>query len=147
MKKRTAVVLSVLLLLLPVLFGCSKTEESTDAFQVKTGETFSVTVAMENSGAVKSMALTLYFDENAFELVDGAWLAENGIIADFNRETKDAAIAFEEETELQGEVFEFQLTAKKDLTIIDDIIVVEPILKNGRDSIVCKGLTLLYSKS
>lgn len=141
--------ISVLLLLFTVLLlfsGCGKSESAKDKFSVKENETFFVTVSMEDSGEIKSMALSLFFDDNAFELVNGEWLSHNAVIADFNLQNKDAAIAFEENTNYCGEIFRFSLKAKKDLIIIDDMIMVESVLKNEQETLECNGITLVYAK-
>lgn len=126
--------------------GCSKSEYTSTPIDVKKGEVLSVRVSMEDSGAIKSMALSLYFDDDAFELVDGEWLNQQAIIADFNIENKDAAIAFKQDTNYSGEIFEFSLKAKKDITVIDDVIAVETVLKNEQLTIECKGINLSFAK-
>ena len=140
-------VLSALLTLILVISGCGKTKMDTDLFKVSTGDTFTVNVSMENSGEIKSMALSLFFDENAFDLIDGKWLNHDAVIADFNKENLDAAIAFKEGTEYYGEIFEFTVKAKRDLTIIDDMFIVEPILKNEQIVLDCKGITVSFAES
>lgn len=92
------------------------------------------------------MALSIFFDDDAFLVVDGTWLNHNGEIADFNKETKDAAIAFKDEVNFSGEIFSFTLKAKKDLVIIKDVIMVEAVLKNENEDVECKGISLTYAK-
>ena len=141
--------ISILLVLLSVLLvfsACGKPELEKDRFAVKAGETFFVTVSMDDSGSIKSMALSLYFDDNAFELISGEWQNHNAVIADFNMQTKDAAIAFDEDTNYCGEIFKFSLKAKEDLIIIDDMIIVESVLKNEQKTLDCKGIGLVYTK-
>lgn len=135
----------VLVTVFLMLSGC-KEEAASDKFSVVSGDEIIVTVSMEDSGAIKSMALSLYFDDNAFELLEGAWLNHNAEIADFNKENKDAAIAFLEENCYSGEIFEFSVKAKKDITIIKDVFMAEPVLKNEQETIECKGITLSYEK-
>ena len=140
---------SILLILLTVLLifsGCGKSKQSYEKFTVSADETFFVTVSMKDSGKIKSMALSIYLDDSAFELLEGEWLNQNAVIADFNKENKDAAIAFEKDTVYCGEIFRFSIKAKKELTIIDDMIIVEPVLKNEQVTIECKGIELAYSK-
>ena len=126
--------------------GCGKTQPENGKFEVKSDETFTVNVKMEDSGNIKSMALSLYLDDDAFEVVDGEWLNHKAVIADFNKTNKDAAIAFKEDTNYCGEIFKFTMKAKKDLTIIDDMIIVEAVLKNGEETLECKGIELSYTK-
>ena len=118
----------------------------TEAVDLKAGDSLVVTVTMADSGVIKSMALSFSFDDSAFEIVDGDWLNQHAIIADFNIENKDAAIAFKEDTNYCGEIFEVELTAKKDITVVDNIITVDPVLKNEQLDVECKGLTLSYEK-
>ena len=132
--------------MLIVLSGCVKSQPDNGRFEVKRDEVFSVSVTMADSGNIKSMALSLYLDDNAFEIVDGQWLNQNAVIADFNKSNKDAAIAFEEEINYCGEIFRFNVKAKKDLTIIDDMIIVEAVLKNEQETLECKGIDLSYTK-
>lgn len=143
--KRISIVF-VLISVLLVLSACGKSEFEKERFTVKAGETFSVTVSMADSGAIKSMALSLYFDDNAFELINGKWLNQNAVIADFNMQTKDAAIAFEDDIDYCGEIFKFSLRAKENLVIIDDMIIVEPVLKNEQVTLECEGIDLVYAK-
>ncbi len=145
MNKKVSVIL-VLITVLMIFSGCKKSESTADKFEVKSGDVFLVKVSTAESGAIKSMALTLYFDDNAFELIDGEWLGHDAVIADFNKENKDAAIAFGEDTNYFGEVFEFSVKAKKDLIIIDDMFIAEAVLKNEQETIECKGITLSYTK-
>ena len=149
----------VLLLILVMLCfsGCSapgtsaQTEadssvEMTEAVELKTGESVIVTVSMEDSGAIKSMALSFSFDDDAFEVVDGGWLGKKSVIEDFNKENKDAVIAFMNDTNYSGEIFELELKAKQDISVSDDMITVKPVLKNEQLSIECKGIELSFAK-
>lgn len=144
MKKKS--ILLVLFAVLLVFSGCGKSNPSDGRITVEADETFFVTVSMKDSGNIKSMALSVYLDDSAFELLEGEWLNQDAVIADFNKENKDAAIAFEKDTVYCGEIFRFSVKAKKDLTIIDDMIIVEPILKNEQVTFECKGIELAYSK-
>lgn len=149
MKKKifvSSVVAVVLVAVFLVVFGLIKNAQKEDKFEVKSGETFTVKVSMADSGPLKSMALSLYFDENAFELVEGKWLNQNAEIADFNLENKDAAIAFSKETTYFGEIFEFSVKSKSDMVIMDDMFIVEPVLKNGQRFLECKGITVSFEK-
>ena len=101
-----------------IFSACNPTKGGTDNFSVKNGESFTVTVNLTDSGAIKSMALSIFFDDDAFLVVDGTWLNHNGEIADFNKETKDAAIAFKDEVNFSGEIFSFTLKAKKTLLLL-----------------------------
>lgn len=139
-------ILLVLLSVLLVFLGCGKSKPSDKKFTVEADETFFVTVSMKESGEIKSMALSVYFDNNAFELLEGEWLNHNAVIADFNKKAKDAAIAFEKDTDYCGEIFRFSVKAKKDLTIIDDMIIVESVLRNDQVTVECNGIELAYSK-
>lgn len=139
-------ILIVLFSVLLVLSGCYYPKDADVKFMVEAEETFFVTVSMEDSGAIKSMALSVYFDDDAFEVIAGEWLNHDAVIADFNIEAKDAAIAFEKNSNYCGEIFRFSVRAKKELTIIDDMIIVEPVLKNEQVTIECKGIELAYSR-
>ncbi len=145
MKKCIAIILVATLLVL-IFVGCNKSNEISTPFDVKTGDVFTIRVSMEDSGAIKSMALSIYSDDEAFEILDGKWLNQKAVIADFNKENKDAAIAFKDDINYHGEVFEFTVKAKKELTVIDNIFEVEPILKNEQNIIKCKGLTISFIK-
>lgn len=139
--------ISVLLIAISLIFvfsGCKKANQSpnNDTFNVKSGDTFLVKVSMEDSGMIKSMALTFYTDDNAFEIVDGSWLNHDAVIADFNKENKDAVIAFKDEVNYCGEIFELEVKAEKDLTIIDGMFDVDTVLKNEQEEVACKGVTI-----
>lgn len=149
MKKKilvSSVVAVALVAVFLVVFGFIKNAQKEDKFEVKSGETFTVKVSMADSGPLKSMALSLFFDENEFELIEGEWLNQNAIIADFNMKNKDAAIAFEKETTYCGEIFEFSVKSKSDMVIMDDMFIVEPVLKNGQRFLECKGITVSFEK-
>lgn len=118
------------------------TSESAVVTTVKSGDIFTVKVNMDDSGLIKAMALSLQFNEDDFELVDGQWLNHKAEISDFNLENRDAAIAFMEARNYYGEIFEFRLKAKKDVSVNLDDIRVNPILKNGVDDVACKGIIL-----
>ena len=139
------------------LTGCTAPETSVDAesdlsvevneaVELKTGESILVTVSMEDSGAIKSMALSFSFDDDALEVVAGDWLSKKAVISDFNIENKDAVIAFINDTNLSGEIFELELKAKQDISVSDDMITVKPVLKNEQLSIECKGIELSFAK-
>lgn len=108
----------------------------------KKDDILTVKVSMDDSGLIKSMALSIKFDENSFELLDGKWINHNAVLSDFNKENMDAVISFADEENFYGEIFEFRLRVKKDMTFSLDDIRVNPILKNGVDDIVCKGIVL-----
>lgn len=145
--KRNISVFLIAVLLIFGLAGCKNEQKSSsDSLKLKSGETFVVKVSMEDSGLIKSMALTIYSDDNTFEIVGGNWLNHNAVIADFNMENKDAAIAFKEETNYCGEIFEFEVKTKKDITVIDDMFDVDTVLKKEQETVTCKGVTLSYSK-
>lgn len=143
MKKSISVILIVLSLIF-VFSGCKKAQQISESFEVKSGDTFFVKVSMEDSGLVKSMALTVYSDDEAFEIIDGKWMNHSAVIADFNKENKDAVIAFKEAENYCGEIFEFEVKAKKDLTIIDGMFDVDMVLKNEQETVNCKGITLSF---
>ncbi|MBQ8767336.1 MAG: hypothetical protein IJZ16_11110 [Clostridia bacterium] len=145
MKKYLSILLALTLLML-VFSSCKKTDIISEPFDVKTGDTFTVKVSMEDSGLIKSMALTVYSDDDAFEIVDGKWLSQQAVIADFNKENKDAAIAFKEDTDYCGEIFEFTVKAKKDLTVVNEMFDVDAVLKNEQKTLSCKGITLSFVK-
>lgn len=145
MKKIISVLLIAISLIL-VFSGCKKTQTASESFEVKSGDTFFVKVSMEDSGLIKSMALTFYSDDSAFEIIDGKWLNHQAVISDFNKENKDAAIAFKEENNYCGEIFELEVQAKKDLTIIEGMFDVDAVLKNGQETVACKGITISYNK-
>lgn len=138
------IVISLIVISLIVVFsGCKKVSSTpSDTFNVKSGDTFLIKVSMEDSGMIKSMALTFYTDDNAFEIVEGNWLNHNAIIADFNKENKDAVIAFKEEVNYCGEIFKLEVRAKKELTIIDGMFDVDTVLKNEQEEVACKGVTI-----
>lgn len=143
MKKYISTILAIALLF-SVFTGCGKTNDENKPFDVKAGDVFTVRVSMEDSGLIKSMALTIYSDDETFEILDGKWLNHQAVIADFNRENKDAAIAFKDDTNYHGEIFEFTVKAKKDITVIDEVFSVEPVLKNEQNKLQCNGISLSY---
>ncbi len=143
--------ISVLLIAISLIFvfsGCKKVNcaPDNDTFNVKSGDTFLVKVSMEDSGKIKSMALTFYTDNDAFEVIGGCWLNHQAVIADFNKENKDAVIAFKEEVNYYGEIFELEVKAKKDLTIIDGMFDVDTVLKNEQEDVACNGVTIVCTE-
>lgn len=146
MKKYLSVILAAILFV-SIFSSCRKSDGIETPFDVKAEEVFTVRVSMEDSGSFNSMALTIYSDDGAFDIIDGKWLNQQAVIADFNKENKDAAIAFKEETNYCGEIFEFTVKAKKDLTIIDNMFEVEPIIKNEQGKINCEGITIYFVKN
>ena len=110
--------------------------------EAKKDDVVTIRVSMSDSGSFKAMALSLEFDKDTFELVDGEWINHKAVLADFNKENLDAAIAFAEAETFCGEIFEFSLKLKKDVKFTLDDIHVNPVLKNGIEDIVCKGIIL-----
>lgn len=146
MIKKAIVLLLTLAMILLNFSGCVKENHWCDSIEVKSGEMFSVKVSMEESGTIKSMALDLDFSDEDFELVSGNWKSENAIISDFNKVNKDAAIAFQDDTDFHGDIFELSLTAKRDIVVGVGSITVKAVLKNEQREIECKGISLAYSK-
>lgn len=109
---------------------------------VKKDQIFTVRVSMDDSGPIKSMALSFDFSDEDFELIDGQWINHKAILADFNIENRDAAIAFVEAENYFGEIFEFRMKAKKDIEVNFDSIRINPILKNNSDNVNCKGVVI-----
>ena len=68
MNKKISVLLIFITLLL-MFSGCGKTQPENGKFEVKRDETFTVSVKMADSGDIKSMALSLYLDDDAFERI------------------------------------------------------------------------------
>lgn len=144
--KRKISVLLLLLVLTMTFFACGKDTGKSDYLKVKKDEEFTVSITMEDSGAIKSMALVFYWDDDAFEIIEGHWLNHSGIIADFNKENKDAAIAFNDETNFCGDIFELKFKTKKDMIIIDGMFDADAVLKNKQETIKCRGISFSYAK-
>ena len=136
----------VVSLALLLLSGCKSDNEIAQSLDLKSGDVVEVTVTMKDSGKIKSMALSVNYNQDDFELLDGQWLNHQAILSDFNLDTKDAAIAFEDGIKYFGEIFSFRLQAKHDFTASTDEISVIPVLKNEERDISCSGIGLAMEK-
>lgn len=126
--------------------GCKSNNAIVQPLNLKSGDIVKITVSMKDSGEIKSMALSVDFDQDDFELLEGQWLNHQAILSDFNLDTKDAAIAFEEGTKYNGEIFSFFLQAKRDVIASTNDINVIPILKNEERDIPCNGIGLAINR-
>ena len=49
---------------------------------------------------------------------------------------------FKEETNYCGEIFEFEVKTKKDITVIDDMFDVDTVLKNEQETIAYNAMLI-----
>ena len=144
--KKVTFFLLVFWLILFQFSGCRENEKTLQSLELEMGNVVLVTVVMEDSGSIKSMALSVKYNQEDYELLDGQWLNHQGVIADFNLENQDAAIVFKDETNYYGEIFEFRLRAKHNLVASVDDISIVPVLQNEGEMISCNGITLAMQK-
>ncbi len=108
-----------------------------------------VTVGFHNCDKCKSVALVFDYDtDKTFEIISGEWLLSNASISGFDIVTAKAgiaAIAFNSEKDINGDVFLLKLRVKEDAPSGDAFIKVTPIVKNGSSDIACAGDTVKIS--
>ena len=76
----------VVSLALLLLSGCKSDNEIAQSLDLNSGDVIEVTVTMKDSGKIKSMALSVNYNQDDFELLDGQWLNHQAILSDFNLE-------------------------------------------------------------
>ena len=81
------------------------------------GEMVTVTFSVEGSACIRSLALTnIAFADDRLELLSGCWLVD-GLFADWDGETLSAALAFEENVILSGQIFALTFRIREEVEV------------------------------
>ncbi|MDO4810612.1 MAG: cohesin domain-containing protein [Eubacteriales bacterium] len=142
MKKITSILLSLVLmysLCVTAFASGAALSVSASASQVKQGESVTVTVALSGADNAKSMALTFSYDKDRFTMTSGQWLLSGAVLSDVNTSDGEAAIAYSNETNMNGNVLSFTLQAKTDASVGSTGVSVSPVMKNGTVTISVSG--------
>lgn len=98
------------------------------------GEEINVTVVVSGCPEIKSMALKPEYDSDGLELVSCEWseeIRDNAIIADFDSEKGNAAVAFLSPADINGDVLVITFRVKDDASLAEFDISVYAVIKNG----------------
>lgn len=133
MKRIVVLMMTVLLLAFGIASADSVATVTSDADNttVGRGDTIVVTVVLEDSENIKSILFKPVYDSDVFEVVSGEWLLTGAMLSDFDMEKGNAAIAFTNETNPNGEAFTFTLKVKDTAAIGESTISTTAVLKNG----------------
>ena len=72
----------------------------------RAGDTVKVTYVLKNSCELKSIALfNLTYNSDALELVSGEWKVTDTVLQNWNSTTTNGAVAFDENSKVDGEIF------------------------------------------
>lgn len=130
MKKHLVFILCIISLIsvfaVALAAGTNITSTSS-ANEVKTGNTFTITVSM-NKTTITSLGATVTTDD-AFEVQSAEWLKQ-GLIANFDKSKNKGAFAAGGASEISGDIFKVTLKAKSAGASSKDVKV-EIIAKNG----------------
>ncbi len=113
-KSLAIVLLSVFLLVGAITANAETSANVTvDSVEANVGETVTVAVNVKGCGNAKSLAVIPVYDESVIEIKSGKWLLEGAILSqDWSYETGDAVIAYDNETDINGKIFEFEVAVK-----------------------------------
>lgn len=114
MKKTITVIICILAVLSLALCASAadpKTKCTLSKSNIKVGDSFTVTVSLENCPAVQSMGITPVYDSEIFKLTGAEWLVSDAVIKDFNTQKGDGAIIFNQAKSCNGNIFRFTLQA------------------------------------
>ena len=113
---------------------------------VHPGDEVTVTVALANAPAVKSVALVFDYDvASVFDVVDGAWVLSAAVLANFDSVTTPcgtAALAYATATDVNGTVFTLKLKVKSSAPAGETVITATPVLKNDAVTTSCAPATV-----
>ena len=140
MKKLISILISAILLTAFSVYASAEGFQVScraSAESVKAGSKVMLTVSVSNAGLAKSALAQVYAGE-AFDVVGGQWVNDDAAISVFNGE--DAVLAFEEETDLNGDLFKVVLKAKADTAAKQDVTV-SVTLKNGTEEVAAGTVT------
>ena len=134
-----------LLSLLPTAAASSETALccTADNSSVCRGDTVTITVAIEKSVTIKSVALTPSYDTDVLELISAEWLID-GLLVDFDYTKGNGAAAFAAETDCIGDIMVLTFRVKEAAVFGETAVYVTPVLKKGAESVPCEsGIVLL----
>lgn len=138
MKKILAVILCLMLAitsLVPVFASGSDIPDidyRISDTEIKLGETVTITISISGYEPIRSGALSIQFNQDVLEVVDGEWLVKNALLANFDKEKLKAAFACNNAQDISGDIFSLTLRAKSDALSAGDMnIQFEPQLRNA----------------
>lgn len=138
MKKILAVILCLMLAitsLVPVFASGSDIPDidyRISDTEIKLGETVTITISISGYEPIRSGALSIQFNQDVLEVVDGEWLVKNALLANFDKEKLKAAFACNNAQDIRGDIFSLTLRAKSDALSAGDMnIQFEPQLRNA----------------
>lgn len=100
--------------------------------EIKLGETVTITISISGYEPIRSGALSIQFNQDVLEVVDGEWLVKNTLLANFDKEQLKAAFACANAQDISGDIFSLTLRAKSDALSAGDMnIQFEPQLRNA----------------
>ena len=107
-------------------FAAAPIDVKLDTVEAAAGDTVTITISFEDTAPVKSMMITPQYDENALEMKSGKW---NGDVSDmallsanWSKKSGNAVLAFEENTDISGVVFEMKFAVKSGSKVSAEII-------------------------
>ena len=109
--------------------------------EVKIGETFTVTVSINNYEPIRSGAISLKFDQSVLEYVDGEWLIDAGVKS-FDTEKLNGVFMFfpVEPHDINGDIFRFTLKVLAEAPSAGDFeIIATPQLINADGDYATSG--------
>lgn len=85
------------------------------------GKTATVIVSLDGYDKAKSMMITPEYDEDDLQMQRGNWLVSGALSTAWNSKEGNAIIAFEENTDINSEIFSMVFEIKGDVSALDDI--------------------------
>ncbi len=138
MKKILAVILGLMLAitsLVPVFASGSDIPDidyRISDTEIKLGETVTIIISISGYEPIRSGALSIQFNQDVLEVVDGEWLVKNALLANFDKEKLKAAFACNNAQDISGDIFSLTLRGKSDALSAGDMdIKFEPQLRNA----------------
>lgn len=105
------------------------------------GDEITFTVSLANCAESKSIALVFDYDlANTFEIIEGKWLLDGAIIANFDTTMVPkgaAAITYMANRDMNGNIFTLTLKVKESATFGEKEIKVTPTVTNANDVVLC----------
>ncbi len=109
-----------------------------------------ITVALENAPKAKSMALVFNYNTAVFTPVSGEWLLSGAMLSNFDSNTTacgTAAIAYANETSVNGDIFALKLKVKDTAAFGQAAFDVSAVIKNNTKTIPCDSASIKLTVS
>ena len=134
MKKLFSVIICFIL-----VFGMAETAISTDgatasieSVTAKPGDLVTVTITLTNCEPIKSMYIRPKYDNNILEMISGEWLISGMMDDAWSEEFGDASITFNNNEDINGEIFEMKFRIKDSTTVKNAQIELEELSAKSR---------------